>query len=140
MIQRTFSIIKPDAVKRQLSGQILAMMQGAGLKVAAMKMIQLTKEQAEGFYSVHKERPFFDSLISFMCSGPIVCLVLEGENAIDCYRNLMGATNPKDAKEGTIRQKFALGIEDNSVHGSDAVETANFEIGYFFNNFEIVGK
>lgn len=139
MIQRTFSIIKPDAVKRQLSGQILAMIQASELNIVAMKMIQLTKEQAEGFYAVHKERPFFDSLVSYMCSGPIVCSVLEGESAIVRYREIMGATNPKDAAEGTIRQKFALDVEANSVHGSDAVETAHVEINFFFSELELVG-
>lgn len=139
MIERTFSIVKPDAVNRQVSGQILTMIQGAGLKIVAMKMIQLTKEQAEGFYAVHKERPFFDSLVTYMCSGPIVCSVLEGENAMASYRELMGATNPKEAAEGTIRQKFAVDIEANSVHGSDSVENAKIEINYFFSNLECVG-
>ncbi len=137
-MERTFSIIKPDAVGRNVSGEILAMIQGAGLRVVAMKMIQLTKEQAEGFYAVHKERPFFDSLVSYMCSGPVVCSVLEGDNAISRYRELMGATNPENAAEGTIRKKYALDIEANAVHGSDAPETAAFEIGYFFNSLEIV--
>jgi len=139
MIQRTFSIIKPDAVKRQLSGKILAMIQDSGLKVIAMKMLQLTQQQAESFYSVHKERPFFNSLVSYMCSGPIVCSVLEGENAVIVYREIMGATNPEDAKEGTIRKKFALDVEANSVHGSDATETASIEIAYFFSTLEVVG-
>ncbi len=137
-MERTFSIIKPDAVKRNLSGEILSMIQQSGLKVVAMKMIHLTKEQAEGFYAVHKERPFFDSLVEYMCSGPVVCSVLEGENAISRYRELMGATNPEQAAEGTIRKKYALTLEANSAHGSDAPETAAFEIGYFFNALEIV--
>ncbi len=139
MLERTFSIIKPDAVSRNLAGEILSMIQGAGLKVVGMKMIRLTKAQAEGFYAVHRERPFFDSLTTYMCSGPVVCSVLEGENAIARYRELMGATNPANAAEGTIRKKYAVSLEANSVHGSDAPETAAFEIGYFFNALELVG-
>ncbi|MCT4536055.1 nucleoside-diphosphate kinase [Halodesulfovibrio sp.] len=139
MIQRTFSIIKPDATARNLEGKILAHIQGAGLRVVAMKKIRMTKEQAEGFYHVHKERPFFQSLIEFMTSGPVVCSVLEGENAIENYRAIMGATNPADAADGTIRKEFAENIEANSVHGSDAPETAEYEINYFFNNLEITG-
>ena len=139
MIQRTFSIIKPDATARSLEGKILAHIQGAGLNVVAMKKIRMTKEQAEGFYDVHKERPFFQSLIEFMTSGPVVCSILEGENAIETYRTIMGATNPADAAEGTIRKQFAENIEANSVHGSDAPETAQYEINYFFNNLEITG-
>lgn len=138
MLERTFSIIKPDAVSRNLTGDILSMIQGAGLRVVGMKMIHLTKAQAEGFYAVHKERPFFDSLTTYMCSGPVVCSVLEGENAISRYRELMGATNPAQAAEGTIRKKHAVSLEANSVHGSDAPETAAFEISYFFNALEIV--
>lgn len=138
-MQRTFSIIKPDAVARNLQGEILAMIQANDLKVVAMKMIYMTKKQAEGFYAVHKERPFFDDLTTYMSSGPVVCSVLEGENAIARYRDLMGATNPANAAEGTIRKKYALNLEANSVHGSDAPETAAFEISYFFNAFEIVG-
>lgn len=139
MMQRTFSIIKPDAVARNLSGEIVAMIQGAGLKPVGMKMIHLSKEQAEGFYAVHKERPFFDSLTTYMCSGPVLCSVLEGQNAIAVYRNLMGATNPKDAAAGTIRAKYAQSLEANSVHGSDAPESAAFEISYFFSALELVG-
>ena len=139
MLERTFSIIKPDAVSRNLAGEILAMIQGANLKVVGMKMIHLTKAQAEGFYAVHRERPFFDSLTTYMCSGPVVCSVLEGENAIARYRELMGATNPANAAEGTIRKEYAVSLEANSVHGSDAPETAAFEIGYFFNALELVG-
>jgi len=139
MIQRTFSIIKPDATARNLEGKILARIQDAGLAVIAMKKIRMTKEQAEGFYHVHKERPFFQSLIDFMTSGPVVCSILEGENAIENYRTLMGATNPADAAEGTIRNEFAENIEANSVHGSDAPETAEYEINYFFNHLEITG-
>ncbi len=138
MLQRTFSIIKPDATKRNLEGQILADIQGAGLKIVAMKKVQLTRAQAEGFYAVHKERPFFGELVEFMISGPVVCSVLEGENAIAKYREIMGATNPANAEEGTIRKKYAESIEANSVHGSDAPETAAFEISYFFNAFELL--
>jgi nucleoside-diphosphate kinase len=138
-MQRTLSIIKPDAVGRNLSGAILKMIQDAGLGVKAMKMIHLTREQAEGFYAVHKARPFFADLCTFMCSGPVVVSVLEGENAVSRYRDLMGATNPANAAEGTIRKHFALDIEKNSVHGSDAPETAAVEIAYFFNQLEIVG-
>ncbi len=139
MTQRTFSIIKPDATQRNLHGAILKVIQDAGLKVVAMKMIQMTKKQAEGFYAVHSDKPFFDSLTDFMCSGPVVVSVLEGENAISSYREVMGATNPANADEGTIRKSFALDIEKNSVHGSDAPETAAVEIAYFFNQLEIAG-
>lgn len=138
-MERTFSIIKPDAVERNLQGEILAKIQGAGLRVVAMKMIHMTKAQAEGFYAVHKERPFFDSLTEYMCSGPVVCSILEGDNAIARYRELMGATNPENAAEGTLRKLFAVNLEANSVHGSDAPETAAFEMNYFFNALEIVG-
>ena len=131
MIERTLSLIKPDAVQRNLTGEILAMIQGAGLKVVALKMIHMTKAQAEGFYAVHRERPFFDSLTNYMSSGPVVCSILEGEDAIHRYRELMGA-------EGTIRKKYAVSLEANSVHGSDAPETAAFETRYFFSAFEIV--
>lgn len=139
MLQRTFSIIKPDAVNRNLEGEILARIQKAGLRVVAMKKIHMTREQAEGFYHVHKERPFFGSLTEFMCSGPVVCSVLEGDDAIARYRELMGATNPANAAKGTLRKDFALNLEANSVHGSDAPETAAFEISYFFNALEITG-
>ncbi len=139
MTQRTFSIIKPDATKRNLQGAILKMIQDAGLRIVAMKMIRMTKEQAEGFYAVHSDKPFFGSLTDFMCSGPVVVSVLEGENAVSSYRQAMGATNPANADEGTIRKSFALDIEKNSVHGSDAPETAAVEIAYFFNQLEIVG-
>jgi len=138
-MQRTLSIIKPDAVSRNLSGAILKMIQDAGLSVKAMKMIHMTREQAEGFYAVHKARPFFADLCAFMCSGPVVVSVLEGEKAVTRYRDLMGATNPANAAEGTIRKLHALDIEKNSVHGSDAPETAAVEIAYFFNQLEIVG-
>ncbi|GAB6176298.1 nucleoside-diphosphate kinase [Desulfobaculum senezii] len=138
-MERTFSIIKPDAVERNLIGSILKMIEESGLKVVATKKIHMTKEQAQGFYAVHSERPFFDSLCDYMCSGPCVVSVLEGENAITRYRELMGATNPEQAEEGTIRKCFAKNIEANSVHGSDAPETAATEIAYFFNQLEIVG-
>ena len=138
MIERTLSLIKPDAVQRNLTGEILAMIQGAGLKVVALKMIHMTKAQAEGFYAVHRERPFFDSLTDYMSSGPVVCSILEGEDAIHRYRELMGATNPEKAAEGTIRKKYAVSLAANSVHGSDAPETAALETRYFFSAFEIV--
>ena len=138
-MERTLSIIKPDAVSRNLSGAILKMIQDAGLKVVATKMIQLSKAQAEGFYAVHKERPFFGSLVDFMISGPVVVSILEGDDAIARYRKLMGATNPANAEEGTIRKTYAVSIEANSVHGSDAPETAAYEIAYFFNALEMVG-
>lgn len=139
MSERTLSIIKPDAVERNLTGAVLKMIQEEGLKVVAMKMIHMTKEQAQGFYAVHRERPFFDSLTDFMCSGPVVVSVLEGDDAIARYRKLMGATNPENADEGTIRKFFALDVEKNTVHGSDGTETAAVEISYFFNRLEMVG-
>lgn len=135
--ERTLSIIKPDGVKRNLIGQILTRFEKAGLTVAAVKKLRLTREQAEGFYAVHKERPFFGSLVEFMTSGPVVVSVLEGENAIKKNRELMGATNPKEAEAGTIRADFAESIEANTVHGSDAPETAAFETRYFFNSSEL---
>lgn len=138
-IQRTFSIIKPDATARNLTGAINAKIEEAGLRIIAQKRIRLSKEQAEGFYAVHKERPFFGDLVSFMISGPVVVQVLEGEDAIAKYREVMGATNPEDAAPGTIRKEFAESIEANSVHGSDAPETAAQEIPYFFSEDEIVG-
>ena len=138
MLQRTFSLIKPDAVQRNICGEIIRMIEGAGLRIVAMKMLRLSKAQAEGFYAVHRERPFFDSLTTYMSSGPVVCMVLEGDEAIARYRDLMGATNPANAAEGTIRKTFALNLEANSVHGSDAPETAAFEMAYFFNALELV--
>jgi nucleoside-diphosphate kinase len=138
-MERTLSIIKPDAVSRGLAGAVLAMIQDSGLTVVAMKMIHMSKAQAEGFYHVHKARPFFADLTAFMCSGPVVVSILEGDDAIARYRTLMGATNPANAEEGTIRKRYALDIEKNSVHGSDAPETAAFETAYFFSNLEIVG-
>jgi nucleoside-diphosphate kinase len=137
-MERTLSIIKPDAVKRGLIGEVVKRLEKNDLNIAAMKMIHMTKEQAKGFYAVHRERPFFESLTDFMCSGPAVVMVLEGDNVIARYRELMGATNFEEAAEGTIRREFATDIEKNVVHGSDAPETAAFEISYFFNRFEIV--
>ena len=130
--QRTFSIIKPDATARNLTGKINAVIEGAGLRIIAQKRIHMTKAQAEGFYGVHKERPFFNDLVSFMISGPVVVQVLEGENAISKNRELMGATNPADAAPGTIRADFASTVDENAVHGSDAPETAAEEIKFFF--------
>ncbi|OQY02215.1 MAG: nucleoside-diphosphate kinase [Desulfobacteraceae bacterium 4572_130] len=138
-MERTLSIIKPDGVKKNIIGEIIKRFEDNNIKIIAMKKIQLTKTQAQGFYAVHKERPFFDSLTSFMTSGPIVVMILKGENVIAENRKLMGATNFKEAEQGTIRRDFATDIEKNVVHGSDAPETALFEIGYFFNAMEIVG-
>ena len=137
--ERTFSIIKPDATARNLTGQIIARFEEAGLRIVASKRIHMTREQAEGFYAVHKERPFFKDLVSFMISGPVVVQVLEGDNAIARNREIMGATNPADADAGTIRKDFAESIEANSVHGSDGPETAAEEIKFFFTDSEIVG-
>ncbi|AEQ51073.1 nucleoside-diphosphate kinase [Pelagibacterium halotolerans] len=138
-IQRTFSIIKPDATKRNLTGKIISKFEDAGLRIVASKRIQMTREQAEGFYAVHKERPFFGELVDFMISGPVVVQVLEGEDAIAKNREVMGATNPENADAGTIRKEFALSVGENSVHGSDAPETAAEEIKFFFSDDEIVG-
>ncbi|MBH0112647.1 nucleoside-diphosphate kinase [Novosphingobium sp. YJ-S2-02] len=138
-VTRTFSIIKPDATRRNLTGAITKMLEDAGLRVVASKRIQMTKEQAEGFYAVHAERPFFGDLVSFMISGPVVVQVLEGEDAVKANRDVMGATNPADAAEGTIRKTFAESIEANSAHGSDSDENAAIEIAYFFKPEEIVG-
>lgn len=138
-LERTFSIIKPDATKRNLTGKIVAKFEEAGLRIVAQKRIQMTRAQAEGFYAVHKERPFFGELVEFMISEPVVVQVLEGENAVAKNREVMGATNPADAAEGTIRKEFALSIGENSVHGSDAPETAAEEIKFFFSDIEIVG-
>lgn len=136
-VERTLSIIKPDAVANNVIGQIIARFESKGLKVVAAKMMQLTTEQAEGFYEVHKERPFFKDLVKFMISGPVLVQVLEGPNAIAANRDIMGATNPKDAAPGTIRADFAKTIDENAVHGSDAPETAAREIRYFFKDNEI---
>jgi nucleoside-diphosphate kinase len=138
MSQRTFSIIKPDAMRKGHTGAILADIEKAGFRIVAIKKMSISKPQAEGFYYVHKERPFFDSLTTFMSSGPIVALVLEKDNAIGDLRKLMGATNPANAEEGTIRKKYAGSIEENAIHGSDAAETAQFEIGYFFAGHELI--
>jgi len=138
-LERTFSIIKPDATRRNLTGKIIAKFEDAGLRVIASKRIQMSQAQAESFYGVHKERPFFNDLVAFMISGPVVVQVLEGEDAIAKNREVMGATNPADADAGTIRKEFAESIEANSVHGSDAPETAKEEIAFFFSDDEIVG-
>jgi len=138
-LQRTFSIIKPDATRRNLTGAVTRMLEEAGLRVVASKRIHMTKEQAEGFYGVHRERPFFNDLVAFMTSGPVVVQVLEGEDAVAKNREVMGATNPANADEGTIRKAFAESIEANSVHGSDSLENARIEIDFFFKPEEIVG-
>jgi nucleoside-diphosphate kinase len=137
-MQRTLSIIKPDGVGRGLIGDVIKRFEANNIKIVALKMVYMTKTEAEGFYAVHRERPFFQSLTDFMSSGPAVVLVLEGEDVIARYRKLMGATNYKEAEPGTIRADFATDIEKNVVHGSDAPETAAFEISYFFNRFEFV--
>ncbi len=138
-IERTFSIIKPDATEGNITGKIIDKLESAGLRVVAQKRIRMTREQAEGFYAVHRERPFFRELVDFMISGPVVVQVLEGENAVARNREVMGATNPKDAAPGTIRAEFARSVGENSVHGSDAPETAREEIRFFFRDDEIVG-
>jgi nucleoside diphosphate kinase (EC 2.7.4.6) len=139
MTERTFSIVKPDAVAAKQTGAIIQMILDAGLTVKGMKMIQLTRAQAEGFYAVHSARPFFKDLVEYMISGPVVVSCLEGENAIARYRDLMGATDPAKAAEGTIRKRFGKSIEANACHGSDAVETAKVEVSYFFSSLELVG-
>lgn len=139
-MERTFAIIKPDAVARNLQGEILAMIQHAGLRVVGMKMLLMTRPQVEGFYAVHKDRPFFAALTEYMCSGPCVVMCLEGENAIQRYRDLMGATNKDNAAEGTIRKKYALDVTRNACHGSDSPDTAAMEIPYFFNMLELVAS
>lgn len=138
-LQRTFSIIKPDATRRNLTGAVTKMLEDAGLRVIASKRIRMTKAQAEDFYGVHRERPFFGDLVAFMTSGPVVVQVLEGEGAVARNRDVMGATNPADAAEGTIRKAFAESIEANSVHGSDSEQNARTEIDFFFKADEIVG-
>ncbi|HJO61641.1 MAG: nucleoside-diphosphate kinase [Desulfobacterales bacterium] len=138
-MERTLSIIKPDGVSHGLIGEVIRRFEKSNIKIVGMKLLKMTKTEAEGFYMVHKERPFFDSLTDFMSSGPVVVMVLEGEYVIDKNRRLMGATNPEEADEGTIRKDFATEIEKNVVHGSDSPETASVEIAYFFNRFEIVG-
>jgi nucleoside-diphosphate kinase len=137
-MERTLAIIKPDGVKRGLIGEVILRLEKNDLKIVAMKMLHMTKVQAQGFYAVHRQRPFFEDLTNFMSSGPCIVMILEGENVIARYRELMGATNYEEAAEGTIRREFATDIEKNVVHGSDASETAAFEIGYFFNRFEII--
>ncbi|MFC1788709.1 nucleoside-diphosphate kinase [Thermodesulfobacteriota bacterium] len=137
-MERTLSIIKPDGVARGIIGEVIKRLEINHLKIVAMKMMKMDAAQAQGFYVVHKERPFFDSLTHFITSGPVVVMVLEGENAIAKYRKIMGATDYREAAEGTIRKDFATDIEKNVVHGSDSPETAAFEIGYFFNRFELI--
>ena len=137
-VERTLSIIKPDATKRNLTGLINAKFENAGLKIIAQKRLQLTRSMAEKFYEIHKDRPFFNDLVNFMISGPVVVQVLEGDNAVKLNRDVMGATNPDDAEEGTIRKEFAESIEANSVHGSDSLENAQNEISFFFANIELV--
>ena len=138
-VERTLSIIKPDATRRNITGKIVDRLESGGLRVVAQRRVQLTRAEAEAFYDVHKERPFYDSLCSFMTSGPVVVQVLEGENAIEKNREVMGATNPENADAGTIRKDFAESLEANSVHGSDAPETAAREIAFFFSEVDIVG-
>jgi nucleoside-diphosphate kinase len=138
-MDKTFSIIKPDATKRNITGSINKVIEQNGLRIIAQKRIKLTTEQAENFYSVHKERPFFNDLIQYMTSEPVIVQVLSGENCVDNYRSIMGATNPENADEGTIRKLFALNVQENSVHGSDSEENAKIEIDFFFKDEEIVG-
>lgn len=138
-MERTLAIIKPDGVARGLIGEVIKRLEHNDFKIVAMKLVQLSKKQAQGFYAVHQGKPFFESLTDFMSSGPAVVMILEGDNIISRYRELMGATNFKEAAEGTIRREFATDIEKNVVHGSDAPETAVFEINYFFNNLEMAG-
>ena len=139
-MERTLSIVKPDGVGGNLVGEVLRRFEEKGVSIVALKMIHLSKEQAEGFYNVHRERPFFGSLTDFMSSGPCVVMVLEGDGAISGVRTTMGATNPEEAEPGTIRKDFASGIEKNIVHGSDSPESAAYEIGYFFGELEIIGR
>ena len=138
-VQRTFSIIKPDATRRNMTGAINSKIESSGLRIIAQKRIHMSAAQAKEFYSVHAERPFYNGLVSFMTSGPVIVQVIEGENAISTYREVMGATNPSEAADGTIRKEFAENIEANSVHGSDSDENAAIEIAHFFNDDEIVG-
>jgi nucleoside-diphosphate kinase len=138
-LERTFSIIKPDATRRNLTGAINAVIEQSGLKIVAQKRMHMTRAQAETFYGVHRERPFFGDLVSFMISGPVVVQVLEGDNAVQRYRDVMGATNPANAADGTLRKLFAESIEANSVHGSDSLENAAVEVSYFFAGIELVG-
>jgi nucleoside-diphosphate kinase len=138
MLQRTFSIVKPDAVRKGYTGAILADLSNAGFKIVSLRKQHISKAQAEGFYAVHQGKPFFDGLTTFMSSGPLVLLALEKENAIADLRKLMGATNPANAEEGTIRKKYAASIGENAIHGSDALETAAFELGYWFAGYELI--
>lgn len=140
VVERTLSIIKPDAVAKNVIGEIYSRFEKAGLRIVAAKMLHLSRSEAEGFYAVHSERPFFEALVSFMCSGPVIIQVLEGENAILRHRELMGATNPKDAAFGTIRADFADSIDENAVHGSDSAETAKEEIAFFFDEDQIYSR
>ena len=137
-MKRTFSIIKPDATKRNITGSINKIIEENDLTIIAQKRIKLSKDKAEGFYSIHKDKPFFNDLISYMTSGPVIIQVLQGENAVEQYRKIMGATNPSKAENGTIRKEFALNIQENSVHGSDSIENAKIEIKYFFDESEII--
>ena len=137
-MNRTFSIIKPDATKRNITGAINKIIEENNLVIIAQRRIKLSKDKAEGFYSVHRDKPFFNDLIEYMTSGPVIIQVLEGDNAIENYRKIMGATNPENADKGTIREKYALNIQENSVHGSDSIENANIEISYFFEEKEII--
>lgn len=139
-LEQTLSIIKPDAVAKNVIGKVIERLESTGLVVVAVKMIKITKEQAEQFYSIHKERPFFKDLINFISSGPIIVQVLQGENAVQENRKIMGATNPKDALPGTIRKDFAASIDHNAVHGSDSVENAKIEIAFFFAEYEILNR
>ncbi len=139
MIEQTLAIIKPDGVSRGLIGDVIRRIEGGGLRISALRMAHLSKRQAEGFYAVHRERPFFASLTSFMSEGPVVLMVLSGENAIRTWRDLMGATDPAKAASGTIRKDFGLSIERNTTHGSDSPETAAFETSYFFSKMEVLG-
>ena len=139
MTERTFSIIKPDATERNLTGKVNAVIEDAGLRIVAQRRIKMTREQAEKFYEIHKERPFFGELVDFMTSGPVVVQVLEGDNAVARYREVMGASNPEHAAEGTIRNQYALSIAENSVHGSDSADNAKIEIAQFFTDDQIVG-
>ena len=136
-MNRTFSIIKPDATKRNITGSINKIIEDNNLVIIAQKRIKLSKEKAEGFYSIHKDKPFFNDLIEYMTSGPVIVQVLQGDNAVENYRRIMGATNPENAEKGTIRKEYALNIQENSVHGSDSVENAKIEINYFFEDSEI---
>lgn len=138
MIERTLAIIKPDAVERRLAGKIIQRIEEAGFQIRAMRRLHLTKPQAEGFYAVHRERPFFGSLTTFMSSGPVIVMVLEARDAIKTWRTLMGATDPAKADAGTLRKEFAQSIERNATHGSDAVDTASYEIGYFFPGMDLI--